>query len=192
MARLRPFAATLVAASLVLAVLLAGAPGPTLTAHARATEQPTASAASRCHGAHRRGAGRAYERAILCLVNAERAKRGLSRLRRSRSLASGVRRHARDMSRRNYFAHRSPAGSSSRMRARRSGYRYAILAENLGFGARTWGTPAGIIRQWLQSPGHRRAMLDGRFRDLGVGAARGVPVRGVRGGTTVGAVFGRR
>ena len=36
-------------------------------------------------------------------------------------------------------------------------------------------TPASIVRSWLTSPGHRAILLDGRYKDLGVGIALGAP-----------------
>ncbi|HEV2774626.1 MAG TPA: CAP domain-containing protein, partial [Solirubrobacteraceae bacterium] len=40
--------------------------------------------------------------------------------------------------------------------------------------------PKSIVRGWMGSPGHRHAILDDSFRDVGVGVAPGAP-RKVRG-----------
>jgi uncharacterized protein YkwD len=178
--------------ALLLVVLLAGAcAAPALGS---ATSGPSARAhiAARCSGTHSSGAGPRHERAILCLVNRQRARFGLRRLRARRTLARAAERHARDMARHNYFAHYGRRGSTPRTRVRRSGYRCRTVGENLAFGRGYPGTPAGIVAMWMASPPHRRTMLSRRVRDLGVGAARGVPRAGIRGGVTVAAEFARR
>ena len=161
-------------------------------ASAARSAKAVAAAAPQCRNATQAGAGRAQERTILCLINAERARAGVSRLRRNGALARAAERHARDMTRRDYFAHVSPSGATPLARAIRAGYGAATLAENLAFGTGSWGTPAGAVAQWLDSPGHRRAMLSPAVRELGVGAVSGSPMAGVSGGVTVAAEFGRR
>ena len=151
-----------------------------------------AAASPQCRHATDSGAGRRQERTILCLVNAARARAGVGRLSRSGALARAAERHARDMTRRDFFQHVTPDGVTPGVRAHRAGYSYSMLAENLAFGTGSWGTPAGTIAQWMDSPGHRRAMLSRDLRELGVGAVTGSPLSGVNGGVTVAAVFGRR
>jgi hypothetical protein len=36
------------------------------------------------------------------------------------------------------------------------------------------------MRAWMHSPPHRHNILSRHFRDVGIGVARGVPVRGFR------------
>ena len=96
------------------------------------------------------------------------------------------------MSRRNFFAHRSTGGSTPVSRVRRAGYRPHTLGETLAYGRGHLGTPAGIVAQLMASPPHRSIVLEPRVRDLGVGAARGLPRPGMRGGVTVAAEFARR
>ncbi len=151
-----------------------------------------AAASPECRGATISGSGDRQEHTILCLINAARAQAGVPRLRRSRALARAAERHARDMTRRDYFDHASPEGTTPDGRAARAGYDSSLIAENLAFGTGSWGTPAGAVAQWLGSAPHRRALLDRRARDLGIGAADGSPLRGAHGGTTVAAMFGRR
>ncbi len=42
-------------------------------------------------------------------------------------------------------------------------------------------TPRRMVKRLLASKSHRGVVLDPAFRDLGVGARRGAPVRGVNG-----------
>ena len=156
---------------------------------------PTAQALA-CSGAGARptAANRAKVRsAVVCLVNAERRKRGLPALHSNRRLQSAARKHSQDMRKRHYFAHVTPAGKTDVQRARQAGYgRFRTLGENLAWGSGSLATPRAIVRSWMQSPGHRANILNRRFRDVGLGIALGAPVRGMRGGATYTAAFGSR
>jgi uncharacterized protein YkwD len=161
---------------------------------ARAARTPVAVAAAspECRHATDVGVGRRQEHTILCLVNAARRRAGVARLSRNGRLARAAERHARDMTRRDFFQHVTPDGVTPMARARRAGYDASMLAENLAFGTGSWSTPAGTVAQWLDSPGHRRAMLAPGVREIGVGAVSGSPLSDVGGGVTVAAVFARR
>jgi uncharacterized protein YkwD len=179
--------------TLSAAVAGSGLGGAVEAADAAPTATAVASAAPQCHGAYASGAGKRAAHTIVCLINAQRARHGLPRLNPRGDLARAARRHARDMVRRGYFDHRSPGGSSPASRAADAGYHAVTIAENLAFGAGSWGTPAGTVAQWLGSPPHRRALLSPRLRDIGIGVAGGCPTAGYRDvGTTVAATLGRR
>jgi uncharacterized protein YkwD len=118
----------------------------------------------------------------MCLVNLERARHGLAPLRENPLLAQAGARHAQDMVRRRFFGHTGSAGTTVAQRVRRSGYlrrarRWAV-GEALAFGRGAQATSAAIVAAWLRSPAHRGILLDRRFRELGVGIALGMPVRG--------------
>src|SRR5919109_3758350 len=109
---------------------------------------PDASGAPACKGAHARP-GNASKRelvhATLCLLNSERAERGLRRLRLSRRLSRAARRHAMDMARRNYFSHTSLSGANFVERIRQTGYLSGatswVVAENLAWGTGRSSSP---------------------------------------------------
>ena len=65
-------------------------------------------------------ANRTSIRTTACLINQERAKRGVHKLRLNGRLSSAAARHARDMVRRRYFSHFSPSGASFLKRIKRS------------------------------------------------------------------------
>jgi uncharacterized protein YkwD len=134
------------------------------------------------------------ERSLRCLINRERLRHGLGRVYVDSRLALAGRRHARDMVRRSYFSHVSPAGSRLADRIRRSGYvrgRNAwTVGEILAWGTGRASTPRTIVRQWLKSPPHRRVMLHRRFDEVGVGVAPGAPKRDAAGGVTAAAELG--
>jgi uncharacterized protein YkwD len=78
--------------------------------------------------------------------------------------------HARDMASHEYFDHRARDGSEPRDRVRRTGYRWSLIGENIAFGPET---AEEVVAGWLASPGHCSNIMDPRFRELGVGVARG-------------------
>jgi uncharacterized protein YkwD len=132
--------------------------------------------------------------ATVCLVNVERAKQGRGKLRANAGLALAGQRHARDMVSRRYFAHDSLGGSDFKARIARAGYlkgRGAILGENLAWGSQDKSTPRSIVRSWMNSPGHRANIIQGRFREIGIGVVRASP-RGYDHAATYAAEFGAR
>lgn len=177
------------------------------SAEARAAgSQPPAdiaasAAASACADAHVvPGAGSLARlaKATLCLLNRERARRHLRPLRRNRSLDGVASRYARQMVEARFFNHVSPRGATLTQRVRATSYldglRSWSIGENLAWGTGSYATAAQTVRSWMDSPGHRRNILDRRFREIGIGVASGVPVRiaGASPGATYAHVFGRR
>lgn len=135
--------------------------------------------------------------ATRCLINRERTRRGRAALLRSGELRKAARRQARRMVRRNFFAHVGPDGSTllSRVTGGTSyvrGGRGFALAENLHWGVSQRATPRQIVRGWMRSSGHRRNMLDRRYRHIGIGVAPGAPKRVKAQAGTYATVFGRR
>jgi uncharacterized protein YkwD len=133
-------------------------------------------------------------RATLCLMNAERRGRGLRPLRLSPPLSVAARRHSRDMVHKRYFSHTAPNGSSVVQRIRRSGYlrsakRWSV-AENLGWGSAGEGSAGAIVRAWMNSAPHRKAILTQSYRDAGIGVVRGVPTGLPSSGATYTVDFG--
>lgn len=118
-----------------------------------------------------------------CLINRQRAHHGLRPLRENAALDRSARSHSVSMVSHAYFSHNSADGGSpfSRM----AGYGHACaLGENIAAGVRTSGTPWAIVQAWMHSPDHRANILNGSYRDAGMGVAFGYPgMRHVRGAT---------
>jgi uncharacterized protein YkwD len=152
-------------------------PVSALPSHAVASQEACDAASARVGEA---GEGQLL-RATLCLLNAERSRRGLPRLRLNDRLSRAAERHSRDMVRRRYFSHDSLGGASFVDRIRRTGYlrsaRAWSVAENLAWGSGNRSTPEQIMRSWMNSPAHRANILTGRFREVGIGVSEGAPVR---------------
>src|SRR3954463_9608672 len=125
------------------------------------------------------------KQATLCLLNKERTSRGIRKLHDNSRLDLASRRHANDMSRRNYFDHGDFVGRIKAARYLR-GARGYTLGENIAWGSWDYATPANIVDGWMHSAGHRANILNGRFHEIGLGVARGAPVGGQdRAGTYV-------
>jgi uncharacterized protein YkwD len=129
--------------------------------------------------------------ATLCLLNQQRRAHGVKALRENSRLDRASTRYAQDMARRNFFEHGDFVG---RIKAvdYLSGARSWMVGENIAWGTGSYGTPAGIVKMWMNSPGHRHNILESRFRDIGLGIARGAPRGGVSGGGTYVTDFGSR
>ncbi len=109
-----------------------------------------------------------FESELLKLTNLERKKFGLAPLKLSPKLTQAAQSHAVDMAKNNYFNHKGLNGSSMEDRAKRNGYAYSALGENIAAGK---ATPEGTVRQWMNSPGHRTNILSGKFTEIGFGYA---------------------
>jgi uncharacterized protein YkwD len=118
--------------------------------------------------------------ATLCLINDERARFGEAALIEDPRLAGAAVGHSRDMDARDYFEHVSPGGQTLLMRIRDSGFipngnvGYA-LGENIAWGTLWLGAPRGIVKAWMESPGHRANILNASYRYTGVGVDPSLP-----------------
>ena len=104
---------------------------------------------------------------MLTLVNAERAKAGCGAVRLNARLNTAATTHSRDMATKNFFSHTGSDGSSCVTRIRRAGYPNP-RSENIAAGNTT---ASATFKQWMNSSGHRRNILDCTARDMGVGVA---------------------
>jgi uncharacterized protein YkwD len=151
-------------------------PVPTLPTAPSISLPVSVSAAQPCAGAHRRSGTKARRVAIGCLVNKARTSNGLRGFAWSRTLARAATRHARDMSRRGYFAHQRAGGPSLGTRVRAAGFRGRNVGEAIAYGCGSLSTPASIVRAWMNSPPHRAILLSRRSR-VGIGIAGRPPTR---------------
>ena len=133
--------------------------------------------------------------ALECLHNQVRAQNGLATLADNAALANAGLGHSGDMVAQHYFDHTTPAGVSFSDRILGAGYAPADgaweLGENLAWGTGSQSTPAGIMQAWLNSPEHRANILNGDYREIGLGIQLGTPTDPAQ-GVTVSAEFGVR
>ncbi len=74
--------------------------------------------------------------------------------------------HSEDMSRRKYFEHKSPDGTTVSDRFRTVGYRYSWAGENI---ARGQTTEQEVFNSWINSERHCRNIMNGEFKETGLG-----------------------
>ncbi len=110
----------------------------------------------------------AAEAQVVVLVNQERAAVGCPALTVDSRLTAAARGHSADMAARGYFSHDTPEGVSFATRITNAGYRWSAAAENIAAGQRD---AAGVMRDWMNSDGHRRNILNCSLRQIGVGLA---------------------
>jgi uncharacterized protein YkwD len=73
--------------------------------------------------------------------------------------------HCMDMYRNNFSGHFGSDGSDPGERLQKLGYRYNASGENVGMGN---FTESKVISAWMQSPGHRKNIMNVRFHRIGV------------------------
>jgi uncharacterized protein YkwD len=117
--------------------------------------------------------------AILCLINRERAQHGESALSENAHLLAAAQGHSEDMVSRNYFSHTTPTGEAFNTRILASGYvspsQGYELGENIDCATLYLATPAATVSAWMNSPDHRENILNGEYRDSGIGVAAAAP-----------------
>lgn len=109
-------------------------------------------------------AGSAEDQA-LGLINEARAQAGCNPLQPEPRLTAAALGHAQDMAEANYFGHKGRDGSNFTSRIRRQGFPMGAGAENIAAGYRD---PQQIVSGWLSSAGHRKNMLNCRYRRTGL------------------------
>jgi len=134
---------------------------------------------------------KAAKKSTLCLLNRIRRAHHLRPLHSNGALSLASQRHANDMSANHYFAHGNFVGRirSAHYLSRTHGW---TLGENIAWGSWQYATPASIVDGWMNSPPHRANILNGRFREIGLGVSRGAPERGQDNAGTYVTDFGTR
>jgi uncharacterized protein YkwD len=87
-------------------------------------------------------------------------------------LAATANEHSADMATADYFSHYTPSGRSPFERMRAAGYSYRAAGENIAAG-RSLSDPAAVVQAWLKSPGHCRVIMNGKYKELGIGRVEG-------------------
>ena len=124
--------------------------------------------------------------ATLCLINREREGSGERPLAVNERLEQVAQSHSQDMASADYFDHTGPRGDSPASRMRAAGYLSGSvigyeIGENIAWGTLWLATPRAIVAAWMASAGHRANILDGHFRDTGIGISPHPPASLARG-----------
>ena len=105
-----------------------------------------------------------YAAQVVSLVNAERAKHGLSALTMDSSVTAAAQVRAGELYR--SFSHTRPDGRSCFTALREAGASYSGAGENIAYGQRS---PEAVMQAWMNSSGHRANILSNKYTKIGVG-----------------------
>lgn len=121
--------------------------------------------------------------ATLCLLNRERAAQGLPALVMDARLTQAAQLHSDDMGRRDFYAHRNPDGVEPPARVYAQGLPPdgTTVAENIHWGTGWLAAPKEIVRDWMNSAGHRKNILSAKVSRVGVGIGFDAPEPAHRG-----------
>ena len=116
------------------------------------------------------------EQHVLAMTNEFRRQNGLKPVKSDKKLANAARAYARYLAKTERFSHEAD-GRLPAERAKNAGYRYCQVAENLALAQDSQGFKAdALARQavegWMNSPGHRRNLLDPNVTDIGISVAK--------------------
>ncbi|MCR8844904.1 CAP domain-containing protein [Paenibacillus sp. SC116] len=111
---------------------------------------------------------------VVELVNKERAKAGLPALKYDEKLSQVAHLKAKDMIDNNYFDHNSPTYGSPFDMMRSQGVSYNTAGENIAKGQRS---AEEVMKDWMNSPGHRQNILKDGYTKIGVGYYNGAWVQ---------------
>jgi len=135
-------------------------------------------------------------KATVCLLNRERTRHDMRALRVNRRLSRGALSHTLDMVNQRYFEHVSQSGQNVVDRLLSAGYlggvRSWLVGENLAWGTGARSTPRETVTGWMDSPSHRRNILNRRFREIGIGVVFHAPNSNAPVAATYTTTFGYR
>lgn len=115
-----------------------------------------------------------FQDQVVKLVNAERAKHGLSPLQHRADLKNVAQKKAQDLINSNYFSHTSPNYGSPFQMLKTFGISYRAAGENIAKGQTT---PQEVMNSWMNSSGHRANILSAKYNCIGVGFYHGAWVQ---------------
>lgn len=107
---------------------------------------------------------------IIEYTNQYRLQEGKEPLVLNDNLTQAALSKAQDMFNDNYWAHISPDGTEPWYFIAQSGYEYAHAGENL---ARDFTNPQSVVDAWIDSPSHRKNILEADFEEIGVAVIDG-------------------
>jgi uncharacterized protein YkwD len=109
------------------------------------------------------------EQQCLDEVNRVRQARRLQPLNFNEELLSVARGYSRRMAEQHFFSHNDPEGRTVRERVDEADIRWLIVGENLAYSNGYVNPVAASLRGWMESPGHRRNILDPDYNLTAIG-----------------------
>ena len=121
----------------------------------------------------------AYSQTTLCLINTQRALRGLRVLAHNRTLDGAATAYSRRMVAGSFFGHVAPDGADLVDRLTAAGYMSAaddwVVGENLVWATGTLSTPSAVVVAWMASAAHRANILRADYCEIGIGVMPSIP-----------------
>jgi uncharacterized protein YkwD len=115
----------------------------------------------------------ALDESVVAQINVVRRSHGLPLVRLSRHLLRSAGGHSRAMATYGFFSHESRDGTAFWKRIERDyrqvGYRAWSVGETIAFSSGSLDG-AGTVRMWMNSPPHRKVLLNPLWRQVGVSA----------------------
>lgn len=115
----------------------------------------------------------AYAQQVIELVNAERAREGLSPLVYDAVIEKAALVRAKEIQ--TSFSHTRPNGTSFTTAMQEAGAAYRTAGENIAWGQKS---PQEVVKAWMNSPSHRANIMKAGYGRIGVGYltnAQGTP-----------------
>lgn len=106
----------------------------------------------------------AFLQEVVNLVNAERAKEGLSALKIDTKVQAAAQVRAKECEQ--LFSHTRPDGTSFATALKEQNVSYRSAGENIAWGQRS---PEEVMNAWMNSSGHRANIMNPDFTTIGVG-----------------------
>lgn len=108
---------------------------------------------------------------IISWTNFFRQLDGFLPLKESRDLNSVAQSKIIDMLSLQYFEHVSPNGEGAGDLAKKQGYKFVLIGENLAIG--DFEDDEDMVRAWMASPGHKANILKSSYTEVGVAVKKG-------------------
>lgn len=107
---------------------------------------------------------------VIDLVNTSRSDKGIYELSENKTLSKIAQDKLEDMIKNNYFAHTSPKGVTPWSWFEKEGYDYKYAGENLAI---NFTTTESQHKAWMDSPTHKKNIMNPLFQEIGVAVAAG-------------------
>lgn len=108
---------------------------------------------------------------LVDLANGDRTQNGVGELKLNPVLVAAAQAKANDMAERGYFAHVSPDGADPWYWFRQAGYNFSYAGENLAI---DFSDSSDVNNAWMNSPEHRKNLLNPKFTEVGIATAQGI------------------
>lgn len=105
---------------------------------------------------------------VTLLSNEYRMSEGMGRLEMDPTLSKIAEDYAADMLHRDFFDHVTPDGQHLGDRLARGHAIYRAAGENIARGQKD---PESVMRAWMNSPGHRKNIMNPKYKKIGIGHA---------------------